>query len=240
MIPKAIHYCWFGGNSLPRTARACLKSWEKYCPDYEIRRWDETNFDVTQHPFIASAYEAGAWAFVSDWARLKILYEHGGIYLDTDVKLLKSLDELLDNQCYIGVQQAGHLCTTGLGFGCAKASPVVHEMLAKYDGITFDWGMSKGLACPHSNDAVVRARGYSGDGSGEIARLDGLTVYPCRFFDPIAPGDAQNLMCKETISISLYANSWGDVSARLKRSVFNFIGIERIDHIKQKLQGWVA
>lgn len=237
MIPKTIHYCWFGGKPLPSTARKCIKSWEKICPGFEIRRWDETNFDVTQHPFMASAYEVGAWAFVSDWARLKILYENGGIYLDTDVKLLKPLDELLENQCYIGVQQAGHLCTTGLGFGCTKASPVVHEMLAKYDGLIFDWDMSKDLACPYFNDMVVRAHGYSGDGLGDVEQVDGLTVYPCCYFDPLCPGESQNLLCDETVSISLYANSWGSLGDRVRRQFINLLGVERAKKIKSKLRG---
>lgn len=120
MIPKTIHYCWFGGKPLPRTARKCLASWRKMCPDYKIKRWDESNFDVWQHPFVASAYDTGAWAFVSDWVRLKVLYDNGGVYLDTDVKLLKPLDELLENQCYIGVQQSGRLCNTGLALAQPK------------------------------------------------------------------------------------------------------------------------
>ena len=233
MIPKTIHYCWFGGKPLPRTARKCLASWRKVCPDYEIKCWDESNFDVRQHPFVASAYDAGAWAFVSDWARLKVLYDNGGIYLDTDVKLLKPLDELLENQCYIGVQQSGRLCTTGLGFGCAKASPVVHEMLAKYDGLVFEWKRSKELACPHFNDEVVREHGYSGDGLGDVEHLNGITVYPIRFFDPIAPGDLQNLTCDETISVSLYAASWGSGWDKVRRSQINMAGAERVEHLKK-------
>lgn len=237
MIPKVIHYCWFGGKPLPRTARKCLASWKKMCPDYEIKRWDETNFDVSQHPFIKSAYEAGAWAFVSDWARLKIVYDEGGVYLDTDVELIKPLDDLLEsNSCYIGVQQDGRLCSTGLGFGAVKASPVVLKMLSMYDGQVFAWQRAGLLACPKSNDAVVRAMGYSGDGMGCIERLNGLAVYPCRYFDPIAPGNLQNLMCEDTVSISLYANSWGSKSARLRRLVVNALGPQKADSIKRVLK----
>ena len=238
MIPKVIHYCWFGGKPLPRTARKCLSSWKKVCPDYTIIRWDESNFDVKQHSFIESAYESKAWAFVSDWARLKILYENGGIYLDTDVKLLKPLDSLLTHQSYIGVQQNGHLCTTGLGFGCVKANPVVYDMLTMYDGLVFDWAKSDELACPYLNDAVVRARGYSGDGLGEIVELDGLTVYPSRYLDPICPGASQNLICDDTISVSLYANSWGTVQKRIRRKLINSIGTARVDSIKRMLRGY--
>ena len=202
------------------------------CPDYEIKRWDESNFDVHQNTFVSSAYKAGAWAFVSDWARLKIVYENGGIYLDTDVKLLKSLDGLLDNLCYIGVQQPAHLCTTGLGFGAAKASPVVQEMLAQYDGILFNWDDSRELACPYLNDRVVRAHGYEGDGTGDIAFLGDLTVYPCKYFDPISTGDSLNLLCADTISKSLYAHSWGTGKERLRRALVNLIGSERAQAIK--------
>lgn len=96
------------------------KIMEKNCPDYRIKLWNETNFDVNQHPFIKSAYEAKAWAFVSDYARLKIIYDEGGIYLDTDVELLKSLDSLLNNPSYVGIQQVGNVINTGLGFGAEK------------------------------------------------------------------------------------------------------------------------
>ena len=237
MIPKVIHYCWFGGKPLPRIARKCLASWKKMCPDYEIRRWDESNFDVRQHSYVASAYDAGAWAFVSDWARLKILYDNGGVYLDVDVELLKSLDTLLENQCYIGVQQIGHLCTTGLGFGCVKASPVVHDMLAKYNELVFEWDKSKELACPYLNDEVVREHGYLGDGLGDIEQFDGLTVYPSRYLDPIAPGESDNLMCDETVSISLYTNSWGKRGERLRRSIINVIGTDRVSALKRMIRG---
>lgn len=89
MIPKIIHYCWFGGKELPIEVKKCIASWRKMCPDYEIIRWDESNFDVGQHPFVREAYKAKVWAFVSDYARLKVVYDNGGIYLDTDVELRK-------------------------------------------------------------------------------------------------------------------------------------------------------
>ena len=91
MIPKVIHYCWFGGKPIPNDVKKCINSWKKKCGDYEIKCWNESNFDVNAHPFTKAAYEAKAWAFVSDYARLKVVYDHGGIYLDTDVELLKKL-----------------------------------------------------------------------------------------------------------------------------------------------------
>ena len=88
MIPKIIHYCWFGGKELPELAKYCLASWEKYCPDYEIIRWDESNFDLNENSYVKEAYEHKKWAFITDYVRLKALYEIGGIYMDTDVELV--------------------------------------------------------------------------------------------------------------------------------------------------------
>jgi hypothetical protein len=120
MIPKVIHYCWFGGKPLPLDVEQCIRSWKKFCPDYEIRQWNESNYDVGKHPFMKAAYETGSWAFVSDYARLDIIYNHGGVYLDTDVELLKDLQPLLELDCYFGMQQDRNLIATGLGFGAVK------------------------------------------------------------------------------------------------------------------------
>lgn len=237
VIPKVIHYCWFGGKPLPKLAKKCIFSWKKYCPDYEIKRWDESNFDVYQAPFIASAYDAKAWAFVSDWARLKVVSDEGGIYLDTDVELLKPLDFLLDNLCYIGVQQAGRLCNTGLGFGAVRASTVVQLMLAQYDDLEYRPEVSSQIACPWLNDRVIRELGYEGDGAGDPMRLPGVTVYPSRYFDPISTGNSDNLLGPDTVSVHLYAASWTSPAGRAKRTLANAIGIERVDAIKRRIRG---
>ena len=94
MIPKKIHYCWFGGNPMPEKDKKCIESWKRYCPDYEIIRWDESNYDVSKNRYMKEAYEEKKWGFVPDYARLDIIYNEGGIYLDTDVELVKNLDDL--------------------------------------------------------------------------------------------------------------------------------------------------
>ena len=105
MIPKVIHYIWLGGNPLPKIAEKCIESWKKFCPDYEIKRWDETNLDVNQYQFAKDAYDAKKFAFVSDVFRTEILYNEGGIYLDIDVELIKSIDDILqDNDCVMGFE----------------------------------------------------------------------------------------------------------------------------------------
>ena len=104
MIPKVIHYCWFGHHPLSPLAKKCMKSWKRYFPDYEIKEWNEGNFDLSYCDYVREAYEAKKWAFVSDYARLKIVYEQGGIYMDVDVELIKPLDELTERDGYMGFE----------------------------------------------------------------------------------------------------------------------------------------
>lgn len=135
MIPKIIHYCWFGGNPLPEDIKRYIASWKKYCPDYEIRQWNESNFDVTENSYCHEAYKAKKWAFVSDYVRLKVLYELGGIYLDTDVEVVKSFDSLLKYEAFIGFQSNSRI-DTGIIGGC-KGNSWIKEFLELYRGKHF-------------------------------------------------------------------------------------------------------
>lgn len=235
MIPKKIHYCWFGGKPLPSAVKQCIATWEKYCPDFEITQWNESNFDINCHPFVRRAYEVKAWAFVSDYARLKVVYDNGGIYFDTDVELLKSVESLIYNECYIGVQQYGHQCTTGLGFGASKFNPIVLEMMKQYDGLVYQEENKAKLACPYLNAKVFTDLGYTY--STEVQKVPGATIFPPRFFDPLAPGDnLENLLCDETISIHHYSASWTSKTTRAKRSIIRLIGQERVMKIKRFLK----
>lgn len=232
LIPKVIHYCWFGGKPLPTTVRRCINSWMERCPDYKIERWDESNFDINSHPFLQKAYQTGAWAFVSDYARLKIIYENGGVYLDTDVELLRNLDELLTNRCYVGVGQVEGLVNTGLGFGAVPYSPIVLAMLKQYDFVEYDASRQHDLACPYLNTMALRDAGYTCSISN-IIHSDDLTIFPPRFFDPICPGEGMgNLLCDESFSVHHYSNTWGTSSERLRRRIVGFLGPKKVDAIK--------
>ena len=127
MIPKTIHYCWFGGNPLPDLAVKCIDSWKKYCPDYEIKEWNEKNFNLDACPYVREAYEAKKWAFVSDYARLYAMVTEGGIYMDTDVEVLKPLDEYLDNLAFSGFQTEKEI-PTGI-MACEKGFPLFNSDL---------------------------------------------------------------------------------------------------------------
>lgn len=236
MIPKVIHYCWFGGKPLPSDVKKCIKSWKKYCPDYEIKRWDESNFDVYQNEFISSAYKNKAWAFVSDYARLKVIYDDGGIYLDTDVELLKTLDSLLINKCYVGVQQQDLVINTGLGFGAEKGNIAVLKMLEQYNNLMFGKEIANKIACPWLNTKAINALGeYNLE---NITYLKDVTIYPPTYFDPIAPGDTINLLSDDTFSVHHYSASWTGKSNVLKRKIMRLIGQEKINNIKRFLDNF--
>lgn len=135
MIPQIIHYCWFGGNPLPELAQKCIDSWKRYCPDYEIIEWNETNFDVNCCDYVREAYEAKKWAFVSDVARLYALVNHGGIYMDTDVEVLRPLDDLLKYEAVSGFEAKDRI-PTGL-MACREGQPLFAELLHDYDNAHF-------------------------------------------------------------------------------------------------------
>ena len=131
MIPKIIHYCWFGNNEKNDLIKKCIKSWKKYCPDYEIIEWNETNFDVNFCQYTKQAYETGKYAFVSDVARLYIIYKYGGIYLDTDVEVIGKLDNLLKYSLWFN-WETERFINTGLGFGGEKGNKIVKSLLEDY------------------------------------------------------------------------------------------------------------
>ena len=130
MIPKIIHYCWFGGNPLPELAKKCITSWKIYCPDYEIKEWNESNFDLNCCDYVREAYKSKKWAFVSDVARLHALVTEGGIYIDTDVEVIKSLDTLLQYSAVSGFESITSI-STGL-MACEKDDPMFKEFLDGY------------------------------------------------------------------------------------------------------------
>ena len=143
MIPKVIHYCWFGGAEKPASVKRCIKNWQKVCPDYEIREWTEKDFDVRINDYCREAYDAKVWGFVPDFIRLWIIYNHGGIYLDTDVELLKPIDDFLEKDAWFGYMRStnpdGTTFTeinTGSGFGSVAGNPFLKKLLDQY--LSFD------------------------------------------------------------------------------------------------------
>lgn len=156
MIPKIIHYCWFGHNEKPEIIKKCIESWKKFCPDYEIRECNESNFNINIYPYVKEAYDAKKWAFVSDVARLWLVYTYGGIYMDTDVELLNNIDDLLEYKLFMSFESERGI-NTGLGFGAEKNNQLVKQILEDYKDKQFklDDGKLNLTACPNYNTQVI-------------------------------------------------------------------------------------
>lgn len=154
MQTNKIHYCWFGKGPKPEIFDKCLKSWKLYMPNYEIIEWNEQNTDLSFSLFAQKAYADKAWAFVSDVVRLKVIYEHGGIYMDTDVELLESIDCLMENDAFFFFQNSCEI-NTGLGFGARKGNLLIKKMLDMYSGITFDKNNLLQISCPSINTIAI-------------------------------------------------------------------------------------
>ena len=216
MIPKKIHYCWLGGDPLSPLAEKCIASWKKYCPDYEIILWNESNYDFTKHPYMRQALEAQKWGFVPDYARLDIVWQHGGIYLDTDVELVKSLDDLLENKFYAGFE-SDKFVALGLGFGAEAGHPLLKKMMEDYDNYSFvnEDGTLNLLPSPAIQTELLLKMGLSADTGDILTMTDGVVIYPTRFF---APRNAARLpeALPDSYSVHHYAASWCDDQIKRK------------------------
>jgi len=215
VIEKVINFCWFGGKPLPTTVERCIDSWRSTCPDYEIVRWDESNFDLEQNDFIRNAYESKKWAFVSDYARLKILYEHGGIYLDTDVKLLKPLDPLLNNQGYMGIENlVGDIgVNSGLGMGFTAGHHVLGELVFIYDNLNI--ADSKWPTCVTLTTDYLASKGFVR--KDRLQFVEGVTIYPSDYFCPMKPWSRTPKITANSYSVHLYDYSWASQSELSRR-----------------------
>lgn len=211
MIPKIIHYCWFGGNPLPPFAVKCINSWKTYFPDYEIKEWNERNFDVDIIPYTHDAYLAKKYAFVSDYARFWILYHYGGIYFDTDVEVIRSMEDLLAKGGFMGCEidkGANYSVAPGLGMAVEAYHPIYNRILQKYKSLSFY--IADGRINPY---AVVR---ITTDVLLEVGLLpkpmlqavQNIMIYPADFFNPW--NDVLGKMCitTNTRSIHWYSKTW--------------------------------
>lgn len=186
MIPKTIHYCWFGRGPKPDLAKKCIHSWKRHCKGYRIIEWNEDNFDISTAPvYVQQAYEAKKWAFVTDYVRLKVVYDHGGIYMDTDVELKKNLTPLLSHSAYFGFENKEYI-NTGLGFGAHKNSPILAELMLDYYDIPFlleDKSFDL-TPCPVRNTKVFLRNGLIQEDRcqilpGDILVLSSVYLCPC-------------------------------------------------------------
>ena len=234
IIPKIIHYCWFGGNPLPELAQKCIKSWEKYCSNYEIKRWDESNFDFNCCEYVREAYEEKMWAFVSDYARFKILYENGGVYLDTDVELIKPIDDIVEKGPFLGLEESDETniaLATGLGFAANAGFDLLKEVLDDYHQSHFekDKDGTYQTVVARVTKIVLKHGNIYPDRITEVA---GITIYPPEFFCPMSYYMNKINVTENTRSIHHYMASWTAPEVReifkIKKYLSNKSGIRKV------------
>jgi len=215
MIPKVIHYCWFGGNPLPKSAQKCIASWRKYLPDYEIKEWNESNFDVNIIPYTAEAYKAKKYAFVSDYARFWILYKYGGLYFDTDVEVIKNMDDIIAKGAFMGLEkkQAGATPTQlgvapGLGLGVNPGLGLYKELLDVYDDKHLFSAFGKiGETIVGITSKIMQKKGIKRQSDGFL-HCGEITIYPEEYFCPKNYYTGELTITPNTCAIHHYTATW--------------------------------
>ncbi len=235
MIPKKIHYCWFGGNEKSKLAKKCINSWKKYCPDYEIIEWNESNFDVTKNDYLKFCYENKKWAFLSDLARLMIIYSEGGIYFDTDVEMIKNIDFLLEYKAFFGFENRKNIAT-GLGFGAIAHHSVVKTMIDQYEYLQRDKNKKYTLLkCPQLNTRALNEWGVQLN--GEIQYLKNMIILPVEYMNPYDDSTGVLRKTENTITIHWYSKSWLDrksiVRSKITRPFHRIFGTECFKWVKK-------
>lgn len=229
MIPKIIHYCWFGSGKMPKLAKKCIKSWKRYCPDYEIKEWNENNFDVNIIPYVQEAYRVKKYAFVSDYARFWILYHYGGLYFDTDVEMVKPIDGIISRGSFMGceneVRDAHNAqyndkeilyVNPGLGLGCCSNLTLFREILDYYQNIHFineDGTLNQHTVVEYTTNILNR---YGLKKTNGIQECAGITIYPKDFFCPLSWDDEPSKFTENTVTIHHFAGSWLPLKNRLR------------------------
>lgn len=239
MIPKIIHYCWFGRCKMPDLAEQCVASWYKLMPDYEYKLWNEDVFDVNSVPYTKEAYEAGKYAFVSDYVRLWVLEREGGIYLDTDVKAFKPLDDLLGYKAFSGFEGSKHLPMGTYVMASEKSGEWISEMLEAYQGRHFL--KSDGTIDLITNVQFITARmrenGFVQNGQEQDYK--DLHVFPVEYFCP-RQTTGEYIRTENTYCEHFGLNSWTEDTGGWKAEIARIIGQKNMPHLiklKRKLFG---
>ena len=221
MIPKIIHYCWFGRGEKPELAKKCIASWKKFCPDFEICEWNEDNCDYLAMSFMAEAYAAKKYAFVSDVMRLVVLEQYGGVYFDTDVEVLRDISQLLIDEGFLGFENE-QFVNSGQVMAAVPHQPVVQAMIEEYKKLHFTNadGSLNAVGCPHLNTDVMERFGLVRNGREQM--VAGIHVYPADYFNPLDSVTGKLSKTENTYSIHWYSMSWLPKHIRLRSKIVRF------------------
>ena len=237
MIPKIIHYCWFGGKEKPKLALKCIKSWKKYCPDYQIIEWNEQNFDTDFNPYTKMCYENKKWAFLSDYVRLWVVKTYGGVYFDTDVELLKNIGILLDDTSFWGFEVGGAnaIVNSGLGFASVANGDAIVQALNEYN-ILLD-GEHGTIGAPILNTSALAKIGAELD--GKLQKHAWGSIYPSDFFNPYDSATGKLSITENTISVHWYMGSFLTPEQKIRSAItkpfHRVFGVNCFDFIKKNI-----
>lgn len=207
MIPKIIHYVWVGNNPKPKDIKKCMKTWKKHLKDYKIIEWNESNFDISSHPFVKKAYEAKKWAYVSDYIRMYAIYNYGGIYLDTDVLVLENFDKFLNNKVFVGFERENYPFTAV--FGAEKKNKFIKKLLDYYDNLdayNFDFENNNTISV---SNILINEYGCSRENKEQLLK-DGIKVYK------------DDVLCnpsKNSTAVHIFTGTWLEGVKPLKRKI---------------------
>ena len=239
MIPKKIHYCWFGGKDLPKLAKKCINSWKKYCPDYEIVRWDENSFDLSSNIYVKEAYESKKYAFVTDYVRLYALYTQGGIYMDTDVEVLKNLDQFLKDKSFSGFETDTTI-PTGI-MGSESGTEIFKELLDYYKDKHFiqeDGSIDMTTNVTIITDMMSK-KGFTPN--NKLQTVEEFTLYPKEYFCPIDYQTKKKNITDNTYTIHWFAGSWIPKKDKIKFKVYKtaekILGKENAHKVSNFIKG---
>lgn len=226
-IPKIIHYCWFGGKPLSALGDKCLASWEKYLPGYQIIRWDEGNFDVNSVPYTKESFQLKKYAFVSDYVIYKVLYDFGGIYMDTDVEVLKNLDQFLENEAFTGFEDE-QMVAPGLILGSMKGNLLIKDMMEIYQNshfVNLDNTLNLKTG-PQILTELLLNRGL--EKKDEYQKKSGLSIYPKEYFCPKSWISRKLEITPKTFTIHHYEGTWIPKFQKFKKYIRNLLGIYKV------------
>lgn len=217
MIPKRIHYCWFGGNPLPDSAKEYIESWKKFCPDYELVLWDETKFDVNSNQYTKEAYENKKWAFITDYVRLYAIFHHGGIYMDTDVEVIKPLDQFLECNGFSGFENYNTVLT-GIMAG-EKGNEFIGDQLSFYDNAHFI--DENGVQCLTTNvETITKSAKENGLKLNNTKQtIKDFTFFPSEYFCPKDPRTLLTTITDNTYTIHHFSGTWMPKSANFRKKM---------------------
>lgn len=222
MIPKIIHYCWFGGKELPKLAKKCLASWKKYCPDYQIKCWNESNFDVNSNQYVKEAYENKKYAFVTDYVRLYALYNFGGVYMDTDVEVIKNIDDFLNCKGFSSFEST-NLVPTGI-LASEKELPIIKELLEYYTNKKFINADGSFDTTPNTKTITDTFVKYGLKQNNKKQVIKDFTFYESDYFCPIDCKTKVKKITDNTYTIHWFAGSWLPYKEKLKLKLYEILG----------------